>query len=191
MPFAGADRRPEYVTVWVSLTATDDSCAAIHLIPADRDPFYFHIEPAADGEEVADLSLHAEDIYSEALPLDALQSIRSIPTGVGDFLCWTGRLFHFGGAIWGPREVPGMLNAPERLSVSFAFSSESFEPQSLRLQDALPLAMDRLPSLDQRVAIVAAQLWTYEHYAPHPPWLKALLEEIEQKTKRESENPAT
>jgi hypothetical protein len=36
-----------------------------------------------------------------------------------------------------------------------------------------------LPPLRWRVEIVAAQLWTYEQYEPHPSWLSSLLDFIE------------
>lgn len=164
------------------------------VLPASKDPQYFQNE--------LDFDLDERHSLSDGISFDSLQYIRSLPTSAGDILLWSGKTLHFGGVIWPSKEsaldVPGLRNFKYRRSFSFAFSTAKFESPTLRLQQSSEeiqryihfsvefsscrkvfIHSGKLPSLFDRIRVIASQLWTYAHYESHPNWVYDLLEEVE------------
>eukprot|EP00743_Colponemidia_sp_Colp-15_P007079 GILK01007638.1.p1 GENE.GILK01007638.1~~GILK01007638.1.p1 ORF type:complete len:330 (+),score=30.33 GILK01007638.1:40-1029(+) len=164
MPF-DAHGLPEYVTVWVPLTEATLTNGCMYVVPAYFDPEYIQ---------------QATTTAAESTDFD-IQSIQAVPASVGSCLLWSGRLLHFGGRA-------SFRAAHPRISLSFALSHPSFEDPFVRLPEAQHRPWHVLPSLAERLRVIATQLWTYEAKEPLDERTRFILESIEEDALRHLED---
>ena len=144
----------KYATAWVALAndaTPENSC--LYCVPRPHDPGYY------DGD---DDDANAKDPLSVALDSKkAFQYVRALPCKAGDGVVFTHRLIHWGSIGEGREDRP-------RINISFGFACESFEPAYLT-------SRSRVPSFDERLALVAGQLICYhERFPPNAKELGVL-----------------
>eukprot|EP00026_Physarum_polycephalum_P010693 Phypoly_transcript_10867.p1 GENE.Phypoly_transcript_10867~~Phypoly_transcript_10867.p1 ORF type:complete len:357 (+),score=68.35 Phypoly_transcript_10867:196-1266(+) len=158
MPFEedGTERLPKSASVWVALTDATPTNGCIYAVPAKWDENYYKT-----GQESTDFDP---------------QNLRALPIKAGDALAWTGRTIHFGS-----RAAP---DAPfPRMSIEFAASVADFEDPNQRLGRPFPQFTDaggddvslRMPTLRERLRVIASQLHTYEYREPVSDAVKQIL----------------
>ena len=144
----------KYATAWVALAndaTPENSC--LYCVPRPHDPGYY------EGD---DDDADAKDPLSVALDSKkAFQYVRALPCKAGDGVVFTHRLIHWGSIGEGREDRP-------RINISFGFACESFEPAYLT-------SRARVPSFDERLALVAGQLICYhERFPPNAKELGVL-----------------
>lgn len=88
------DRRPKSMTFWLPLNEATPLNGCMHILPADRDPFY-----GTTNDHQTKLEI---------------QDIRALPSAAGGVLAWTQAAFHWGGRARTPVTAP-------RISISVEF----------------------------------------------------------------------
>ena len=148
--------------MWVALSDSTPLNGCMYIIPACFDEHYYVTNGAheEEGEQDNDFDI---------------QNVRAVPVSATTPIFWSGRLLHFGGRA--SRRVP---LADKRISISFGYSTEAFEPSRIRVAaSSTATSSSSVPSFRDRVQAIAVQLWTYEHREPLSKWLLCLLNELE------------
>jgi len=155
------DGLPDYLSAWVALTDVTPSHGCIFVLPCSLDPTYGR--PVKEGEEEEDDA----DSVARANCTDCMP----LPAHATDVLFWTGRLIHYGGRC---------TSRTPRMSLGLAASNPTFESPADRLGPT-PRRLDNLlyPSLEDRLRIIATQIWTYNEVVRQPRAALNLLEALE------------
>jgi len=161
MPFEedGTEKLPMSASVWVALTEATPTNGCIYAVPAKWDENYYKT-----GQESTNFD-H--------------QNLRALPVKAGDALVWTGRTIHFGSRAAPDAQFP-------RTSLEFAATVAEFENPNRLLGRPFPQFTDaggddvslRMPTLRERLRVIAAQLRTYEYREPVSEAVKQVLEAV-------------
>ncbi|KAJ8903412.1 hypothetical protein NDN08_004520 [Rhodosorus marinus] len=144
---------PQYHTCWVALTDATPDNSCLYVIPKHADPGYMTGD--LDTEDPLQRALKKKDDY---------QSIRAVPLQAGGAAIFSHRIIH-----WGSRGRKGPDVRP-RISISFAYSKPSFEPNYLlRLQSP----SKTFPEVLDRLHLASAQVIAYhDRFQPTIPALR-------------------
>ena len=141
----------KYATAWVALAndaTPENSC--LYCVPRPHDPGYYEgDDDDADAKDPLSVALDSKKSF---------QYVRALPCKAGDGVVFTHRLIHWGSIGEGREDRP-------RINISFGFACESFEPAYLT-------SRARVPSFEERLALVAGQLICY--HERFPPNVKEL-----------------
>ena len=151
---------PLYVTCWVALSEASEENGCIRLLPASHDTKYY-----CTTNRSADVDLTTQET----------KSIICLPAKKGSVIAWSGRTWHMGG-----KAKRSSKNA--RISLAFAASAPVFEDASFRFsccENREVSSTKWMPSLLDRLRIIATQLWIHDHREPMPCFVKELLEMLE------------
>ncbi len=151
-----------YTTCWVALTDATPENSCLHMIPKKCDPGYTE----GDKEDV--------DPMAAALPTkEAYQHIRALPMKAGDALLFTHRIIHWGSSGHGRRRGHEEPLGP-RVSLSVGFSDPKYEKPYLK--GSPPSLMEKLPSFEERLALISAQMISYYQRFDFPKQVSSQLQ---------------
>jgi hypothetical protein len=130
------------LSVWIALTDATASNGCMHLVPRRRLPAAF----ARNWQAFPEVAI--------ADAVEALHAVRSLPVAAGSILGWSFDVLHWGGTCTS-------VETPRR-AVSLEFIARDESPRS----DEAPLVelTGPLPSLQQRLAMIATAVCTYEKF---------------------------
>lgn len=147
------DKTPKSLTAWIPITPAQPINSCMYALPAHRDKAYV-------GEGKRELHM-------------ALPDIRALPAEAGDVFIWTHSMYHWGSAAAPEHDLP------PRMSISFEFLRKDVETKNL---NDFPLINNQyLPPFEERLALVAKQIFAFTHMYGFSEQLMTLAKEIQER----------
>ncbi len=141
-----ADGSPLSLTIWIPLSEATPLNGCMYVLPANRDPVY----GTPDDET----------------PQIDLPSIRALPAGPGEFICWNQAVLH-----WGARS--SRFGEKPRISMALEFQRGDVAPFNQPLLPPLTTF-----SFEDRLQLIAKQILQYQHMYPLPPALEVFAQSM-------------
>jgi len=120
------DKTPKTITLWVSLTDTNELNGCMYIIPADRDPDY----------GVVDTMGYRGDFCN----------IRALPAKAGTIICWNQCVLH-----WGSRTSNRATNPRISLSIEFQQKGDHYYDQPVQVPNYVPPFDEKLKLIEKQL----------------------------------------